>query len=273
MFGQVSINSFQWRKFTTDTPTTTPGTAITPGTSGKGSWGQIASALDNDVYEIWLWVNANNANSGARTTVVDIGVDPAGGTNYTSVINDIIVSEADAAVAGGRWYRFLFYIKSGSTVGARAYSNNSATVAVAGMFFGLPTHPELLRAGQYSETIGTSTYLGTSFTPGTSGAWGSWASLGTTTRPLWHWNLGVGINNGTITSLMYFVELAVGDGTNYYTIIEKMPIFLKSTNETLASPMFDNFYEVPAGATLYVRGSCSGTPVTGFGASAIGIGG
>jgi hypothetical protein len=35
----------------------------------------------------------------------------------------------------------------------------------------------------------------------------------------------------------------------------------------------DGFWEAPAGSNLYVRGTCSGTAVTGFSADVICIGG
>lgn len=274
MIGLMNRNSFNWRSFTTSTPSTTPGTAITPGSGAEGSYAQIASALTNDVYGFMLWINAGNTTGTQRDILVDIGVDPAGGTSYTAVINNLLVSQAAAALNGGVWFYFPFFIKAGSTVGARARSNSTSTVRVAGVFYGLPTHPETCPVGQYSETIGASGNAGTSFTPGNSGAAGAWASLGTTTWPCWWWQLGVGIANTTTTALAYLIDLAYGDGTNQVMIFEKLPILLPGTAEQTTKPLtVDGFKEVPAGATLYVRGSCSGTAVTGFSATAIGIGG
>ena len=144
---------------------------------------------------------------------------------------------------------------------------------MAAIVYGRPTNPEAILVGQYSETVGNGTFPGTPFTPGNSGAEGSWVSLGTTTRPTWWWQLCAGYSGTTLTSLMYYLDLAVGDGTNKHMIIENMPVFIRGTAETWAhDKTLDGYWEVPAGATLYVRGSCSGTALA-LRATAVGIGG
>jgi hypothetical protein len=280
MIGLLPINSWNWKYTNADAPSTTPGTSVTPGASdAEGSWTQIASGANiaQDVYLLTLWITGGNLTGYQKNHLLDIGIDPAGGTSYTERIANIVCGASDAAVAGGRWYYFPFFIKAGSSVAVRIQGSYSTagTVRVAAVFYGQPVHPEIWRVGQYSETIGTITdSAGVSFTPGNSGAEGSWVSLGTTTRALWFFQLCVGISNGTITSLMYHTDLAVGDGSNKHMIIENQPLFIRGTAETLGNPLNVNgYWEVPAGATLYVRGSCSGTAVTGFHAVAVGIGG
>jgi hypothetical protein len=51
-----------------------------------------------------------------------------------------------------------------------------------------------------------------------------------------------------------------------------MPMFNPGTAESSSNPLFDGYWEVPAGATLYVRGSATGTAETTE-AVAVGIGG
>jgi len=251
---------FQWKAYTTPNPSTTPGTSITAGSGTKGSWGQVLSALSNDVYMLELWINAGNSSGAQRDYWIDIGVDPAGGTSYSVLIADIVGHMADSAVAGGRWYRFPIFIKAGSTVGARAQGNGANAIRVAAIAYGWPTNPEAVLVGQYSETLGNGTFPGVSFTPGSSGAEGNWVQVGTTTRNCWWWQIGVGYSGTTLTSLMYYIDLATGDSSNKHMIIENMPVFIRGTAETWAQfATFDGFWEVPAGASLYVRGSCSGT--------------
>jgi len=73
---------------------------------------------------------------------------------------------------------------------------------------------------------------------------------------------------------MYHIDLAYGDATNKTLIIENQKILLSGTAEATARPLdMMSFSDVPAGSTLYVRGTCSGTSVTGFYAKAYGIGG
>jgi hypothetical protein len=73
---------------------------------------------------------------------------------------------------------------------------------------------------------------------------------------------------------MYYVDLAYGDASNKHLIIENQPLCLPGTAERVGMPLaFTGYWEVPSDGTLYVRGACSGTAVTGFSAVAIGVGG
>lgn len=274
----VAKSGFSWSYSLQTTPSTTPGVAVTPGSGSKGSYVQLASGanLAFDCYEILLWVFAGNTSTGIRDILIDIGLDPAGGTTYvqTGGINNIFVPQDSNAVEGGRWFWFPLFIKAGTSVGVRAQANSTSTVRVMARFYGKPTHPENLAVGQYSETIGVSGNGGTPFTCGNSAAWGSWTSLGTTTRPCWYWELCYGHNVGTTTAQMYFAELGYGDGTaaGTVTIISCKPQHNPGTAEKSGSPSMGGYWEVPAGGTLYVRGSASGTAETTE-AVAVGIGG
>ncbi len=269
-----SFCGFQWKAYTTPNPSTTPGTSITAGSGSKGSWGQILSALTYDVYGLMLWINTGWASATQRDYLIDIGVDPAGGSSYSPVISNILAHQASDPIYGGRWYYFPFFIKAGSTVGARAQSNGAYTIRVAAIAYGRPTNPEVALCGQYSETLGVSGNGGTSITPGASGAEGAWVSLGTTTKNLWWFQLCVGFSTTATTALIYFCDLATGDETNKHMIIENLPLFNPGALEKTGNPlMMDGYWEVPAGGTLYVRASCSGTSDTGCNALAVGIGG
>lgn len=272
----VGKSGYNWWYSLQTTPSTTPGVSVTPGSGSKGSYVQLASGanLAQDVYLVLLWVVAGNTAATIRDILMDIGLDPAGGTSYgqTGGISDIMVSQASNAVDGGRWFEFPLFIKAGTSVGVRGQASSTSTFRCAAWFFGRPTHPELVPVGQYSETIGVSGNGGTPYTCGNSAAWGSWTSLGTTTRPLWHWHLCTGHNVGTTTAQMYFSELGYGDGTNMVTIIPCLPHFNPGTSERTGQPPLWGIWEVPAGGTLYVRGSASGTAETTE-AVVVGIGG
>jgi hypothetical protein len=272
----IGKSGFNWWYSLQTAPSTTPGMSVTPGSGSKGSYVQLASGanLVNDVYGVLLWIVAGNTTATIRDILLDIGLDPAGGTSYSQVggINNIFVPQAASAVNSGRWFYFPLFIKAGTSVGARGQANGTSTFRVASWFFGRPTKPENIAVGQYSETIGVSGNGGTPFTCGNSGAWGSWTSLGSTTRPCWYWQLAWGHNVGTTTSQMYFAELGYGDGTNMVTIIPCMPMFNPGTAEQSSNPCLEGIWEVPAGGTLYVRGSASGTAETTE-AVAVGIGG
>lgn len=271
----VAKNQFNWAYHQPNNPSTTPGVSVTPGSGAEGSWAQLASSANiaNDVYGIWVNINSGNTTATQRDILIDIGVDPAGGTNYTAVISDILASQAAAGVAGGFHFYFPIAIKAGSSVAARARSNSTSTVRVSAIFYGLPSDPGAAAVGQYSETLGASGNAGTAFTPGNSSAEGSWVSLGTTAKNCWWWQLCVGIANSATTSLMYHCDLGVGDASNKHIIIENQRLYLPGTAEQTGMPLMMGSYEVPAGATIYVRGTCSGTAATGFSATAIGVGG
>jgi len=264
---------------------TSPGTSVTPGASNaEGTFTQIASSANiaQDCYWVYIAVSSGNTSANQKDHLLDIGVDPAGGTSYTAAISDIVCGESagcGSGVNGPVTFLFPLFIKSGSSVAVRIQGSNATagTVRVSAKFWGQPSNTESVPVGQYSETIGTITNSqGVSFTPGTA-ADGTWVSLGTTTNALWWWQLCVQVSNGTLTALNTYVDLAFGDATN--KIIISRLVFYTSTLEAAADSFKLNlalpscFMRVPGGSTLYVRGRCSAAPNTGWNAVAVGIGG
>lgn len=274
-------NRFHWKYSNWGAPDSTPGVSVTPGASGaEGAWTQMASSANiaQDVYAFSIAVNSGFVTGNQKDHLLDIGVDPAGGTSYTAIIQNIVCGQS-AAIGSAKQFFFPMFVKAGSSVAARVQGSNATagTVRISMVFYGRPSNPESILVGQYSETIGTITgSAGVSFTPG-NGAEGSWTSLGTTTRPLWWFQLGIQVSNGTITAHYGIYDLAVGDGTNKDIIIEDLFLFYGGTTEdhrqTSQNNFLEGYYEVPAGATLYVRGYNSASPPTGYNAVAIGIGG
>lgn len=264
-------------------PSATPGTSVTPGISNaEGSWTQIQGALTYTAFGFWLRIsdNAVATPTTGKNFLCDIGVDPAGGSSYTSIIDNIVCGSAGPiTAAGGHVFFFPLTIRAGSTIAARIQgSHGTATASRVGIrLYGLGQRPEAFARGQYSETIGTITNSnGVSFTPGNA-ADGSWASLGTTAKKLWYWNIGYQIDNGTITAEYTYIEIAVGDATNKVVIARRM--HQGTTSEQIgsivhpSSHVFESFWPVPAGSTMYIRGRCLNAPDTGYNGVAIGIGG
>jgi hypothetical protein len=280
----AGFSAFQWGYNNLGAPSATPGTLITAGGSNaEGSWTQIASGANiaNDVYGIGLWLTALSG-TGDRQLLLDIGVDPAGGTSYTAVVSNMVVGNfptAVTAINSGTRFLFPLFIKAGSSVAVRAQGNNvtGPTFRVVANFFGHPTRPESALVGTFAETIGTITNSqGVGFTPGNN-AWGSYQLLGATVAPLWWWQGCYSINNGTITAEYTYIEFSYGDASN------KIPIMTLLHAGTTAEVVCDminanqnifNCYEpVPAGTNIYVRGFCQNAPDTGYNAVMIGIGG
>lgn len=264
-------------------PSATPGTSVVPGASNaEGSWTAIASSANiaQDVYGLYVQVAAGATSGQIKSHLLDIGVDPAGGTSYSAIISNLVCGCSPAlTAAGAREFFFPIFIKAGSSVAVRIQGSNATagTVRVIARFYGYRSAPEGMRVGQYSETIGTITNSsGVSFTPGNA-ADGGWTLLGATTLPLWWWQLGYQIDNGTITAEYTYLELAYGDASNKQTIFKVM--HGGTTAEVCGLAMQTSmlaiaaYAPVPAGTNIYVRGRCNNAPDTGYNAVAIGVGG
>jgi hypothetical protein len=229
---------------------------------------------------MYIAVGGGNLTAVAKNHLLDIGVDPAGGTSYTAVISNISCGQTQAVTTGWDEFVFPFFVKAGSSVAVRVQGSHTTagTVRVVADFFGRPTNPEMVPCGTYSETIGTITNSNGPTIVAGSTAEGAWTSIGTTAKDLWNWTLGYQLNNGTITASYYAVDLAYGDATNKEIILENVPFGFYGTAEIKASTLMgrslirkDRY--VPGGSTLYVRVACSAAPIAGSTVTVIGIGG
>lgn len=280
---QAKVNSFLWNYSNFTAPSATPGTSVTPGASNaEGSWVQVASAgnIAYDVCLLYIAIGGGNTSGAQKDHLLDIGVDPAGGTSYTALISNIVCGQTQAVTTGWDEFVFPIRIKAGSSVAVRVQGSNATagTVRVVADFFGRPTEPSVVPVGQWAETIGTVTNsAGPSITPGNA-AEGSWTSIGTTTKDLWHWQLGMQLSNGTITAQYTTFDLAYGDATNKEIILADVTIGFYGTAEIKASTLRGRNLiraqrKVPAGSTMYVRARCSTAPTATYNCTAIGIGG
>ncbi len=265
-------------------PTTTAGLSVVPGASNaEGSYtGHVlatAAQLTQDIYWLYLTVHSGGSTGQQKDHLLDIGVDPAGGTSYTTVIANVVCGETYGPSGIAQHFVFPIFIKAGSQVAVRIQGSNATagTVIVAATFIGQPNNPEAAPVGMFSETIGTITNsAGQGFTPGNA-ADGTWQSLGTTAKAMWWWQLGYQVSAGTITAEQCFIDLAYGDGSNKHIILRGLNS--SSTSEQVGALLPANLFaarcycHVPAGATMYVRGRCNNAPDTGYNAVAIGIGG
>lgn len=264
-------------------PGSTIGTSVTPGASNtEGSWTQIASSANiaQDCYWLYLQVHSGATSTAAKNHLLDIGIDPAGGTSYTAFISNLQIGASPAlTVAGAREFVFPIFIKSGSSVAVRIQGSNATagTVRVAARFYGQPSRPEAVPVGTISQTFGTITNSsGQSITPGNASD-GGWVDLGATSNPLWWFQLGYGIDNATITAEYTYFEVAWGDGTNKHSMFKVMhggttgeTCGLAAQTQMLACSAYN---PVPAGSNIYVRARCNNPPDTGYHVTVVGIGG
>lgn len=278
----LSAYNFTYDNWGTN-PASTIGTSVVPGASNaEGSWTQIASSanIEQDCYWLYIQVHSGAASAAAKNHLLDIGVDPAGGTSYTAIISNLDIGATPSlSQAGNREYVFPFFIAAGSSVAVRIQGSNATagTVRVAARFYGHPTRPEAVPVGTFSQTFGTITNSnGQSFTPGNA-ADGSWVDLGSVTSDLWWFQMGYGIDNATITAEYTYIEVAWGDGTNKHTMFKVM--HGGTTGETAGMAAQTSllacaaYNPVPAGANIYIRGRCNNAPDANYHATVIGIGG
>lgn len=284
MLAQVGVNrfSFIYSNIGATPVSTTPGTSVVPGASDvEGSWTEIATSsnISQDIYFLWIVIGAGATTSTVKDHLLDIGVDPAGGTSYVAIISNIACGQSTAFNTGmGLYFQFPIFIKSGSSVAVRVQGSaaTAGTVRIVATFYGQPSHPELFRVGRYSETVGTITgSAGVGFTPGDTGAEGTYQSLGTLAKACWWWQLGVQLSNGTISALkIYHFDLAYGDGSNKHIIIQDLRVIITTSEQFQSSFIpYPCYADLPAGTELWVRGTCSTTIDSGWNAVAIGIGG
>jgi len=259
-------------------PSTTFGTSVTPATNSFGSYAQLVAgaSVTYDLWELDIVVHGLSASGVARNAVVRLGIDPAGGTSYTTVA-DLLVGPAGSITAGGVRFTFPYAVKAGSSIGI-AGSVNSGTLTAFRAFCtgrGMPSHPESIRAGAYIDAFGVTlaSSSGTAVTPGTA-AEGSWTEIGTLTRTCWHWNFGIGVNDSTMTALTMLVDIGIGDASN-----KKIVISNAWTSSNTAEEVYKGFAHScgyglgVSGDKVYARIQASTTPDSNVSIACYGTGG
>jgi hypothetical protein len=280
------ISSFNWSFDNYGTnPSLTPGTSTIPGASNaEGGNALIATGaqLTQDVYWVHVAISGGGTSAAAKNHLLDVGVDPAGGSSYTYVVSNMVCGATPAyGAAPGAVAHFYFplFIKAGSQVAMRVQGSNATagTVRITAKFYGQPSSPHTMPVASFSETIGTITNSnGVSFTPGNA-ADGTAVSLGTTAKAMWWWQLCYQIDNGTITAEQTYIDLGYGPTGSQKWF--KRLIHAGTTTEAISDQMLCNllfaecYMPLPAGTELWVRGRCVNAPDTGYNAVAVGFGG
>lgn len=254
----------------TDRPSTTDGTSTTPGNNSKGSYSAAIVSSANMAADAWwieIYVSSGAASAAARDTLVDIGMDPAGGTSYSVLIPDLLApSSAPYATFGGIQYSFPLHIPAGAQLAARTSVNGGAgnpRVAIA--VYGQPTNPDMRWKGTAVEALGivAASSRGTTVTSGTTSE-GAWTSLGTASFDSWYVDVGFGIQNTAMSALGHHMDLSHGaSGGDVIDLVDSLASTTAAEQVTKYASS-QSFCEIPAGATVYGRMQCSGTPVSGL---------
>jgi hypothetical protein len=250
----------------TGTPNaSSPGTSVTPGTSNAdGTAVSVLSGLSFDAHYLVVGLSGFLVSTAAFYCLLDVLADPAGGTSWGSFIDDLVcgMTVAQAATVGTElWYYFPVFIKSGTSLGVQARTSHSAAGAgkVIMYAYGNPSRPEMWWCGQKVETLGVTaaSSVGTNVTPGNSGAFGSWTTIGTSTQ---RYGAIQHAHNGTDSSsaaLGYYWQIGAGSqqlpgSPTLYTCMGTGESGARSGHQLIHC-------DIPASTTLQLRATCSGT--------------
>lgn len=260
-------NSFEWStNNNTGRPATTLGSSITPAQNSKGSWTEILADLAEEVWAVTVVIHSTTVAAQIKDVLVDIGIDPAGGTSYTTLIPNLLAGGANSFTQGtpGAAYFFPLHIPKGAAVAARGSVNNATvgTIRVYIQVHGKPTHPELFKKGFSVEAFGitAASSRGTAITAGTTSE-GAWTELtaGTLSKDYFWAQVGRGIHDTTAQNGVVGIDVAAGDASTKRVILDQV-LSAESTNEYASKwqTPWQGPVRVPSGSRIYGRAQCSG---------------
>lgn len=245
-------------------PVTSMGTNNPPGALNvKGAWTTILSALEFDAYAIRIRFNASATGGTAKSLLTDVGTDPAGGVVFSVVIPDLISGPSGTWLLGLVYdYYFPLFIPAGSSVACRSQTNAAAGGAnfVVMDVYGRPRDVSQLRVGTRVESYGivsAGSSRGTIITPGTV-AEGAYVTLGTTTLPVWWFQAGFSIIDGSMNGDVYHLDVASGDAPNEQILIEDMACATTGSEQIGQLLSVPQARDLAIGTTIRGRGQVSG---------------
>jgi hypothetical protein len=270
-------NSWGFRVDNYGTNLNAPGTTISAGVSNaEGTFVKLVSgsAITEDCYALQLLLHSGTATGVNTERLFDLRYLP-GDSGDSGVAADVASAAAfieniacGAATPlytlGGLNFYFPVKVpKSASVWGRQQISDGTNRAIVAALkLYGQPSRPEAVWAGSGVETVGTAANSqGVVVTPGDA-AYGSYVSLGTTTKACHFWQFSLQLSSATFDGEQLLVDVAYGDETNKVPILTKQPCSASDTAERLCKFMWfgDGYQSVPAGATIYMRAWCSNAP-------------
>lgn len=156
------------------------GSAVIPGLSNAdGSAATLLPALAHDCEYLVLAISGFQLSGTDGSALLDILVDPAGGTSWTEKISDLLCGytgaidyDASAIPSIPLMYHFPLWLPAGASIGALARASNGSAFAnaprVVAFAAGGNKNPASWWCGQKVETVGTmspSTSRGQTHTP------------------------------------------------------------------------------------------------------------
>lgn len=256
--------------------TATPGTSVTTGAASgtKGAVSQLIASTAFDAY--WVTVIASDYRLAATASqgCLDILI---GAATEEVLIPDLLMGYCGHAAGSGclgpkRW-DFPLYIPAGSRLAAQAAGARVSTAFRVWVFlYGGDGYPAF-RVGSKVTTYGVTVPVGTTVTPGASGAEGSWTQITASTSeshfafvPSYQASGDTTINDRALA-----VDLGVGSATEEE--IMQSWWFNTNSNESMSGPInsMPCFQDVPASTRLVMRASNSGANDGGYNAAVHGV--
>ena len=268
-----------WAYYTDNMPSTPSasqfGTTVTAGANDTmGTAVTCISALSHDCEYMQIFPGGYASSTNAGETIMDILFDPAGGTSWTTLISGLLVGHTrsrSTSTPSPLCYDFPIWLPSGTSIGAQAQTHLTTTDAgeVIISVRGGNRNPASWWCGQGVETIGVdrTSSQGTLITPGNSGAFSSWTSLGSptvTTRTAGAVQFA-GQGNSNNTSARAF-RLEFGADSNI--IGPPLNVFTNSTEDGWNMNSGLIFKQIESGEQLQVRGTSGATNTEQIGCAA-----
>lgn len=245
-------------------PGATLGTQVTASgsTNTKGSYAQLIAATAADCYFITVLIADCATSASAVRALVDIAIGGAGSEKV--ILPNLLAGMAGVSSGQARPKRFDFpvFVKAGSRISARIQSSvASKTASVAVILYEAPQSPAWAGGQVVAYGVSTGTSGGTDVVAGTSGAEGSYTTIGTTSQS--HRALVAacaGTNDATIVSANMYADLAVGATPT--PVVEGLYVGAVNSEEVCNPVPSLVPTSVPASEALKVRLSSEGVAQT-----------
>lgn len=233
-----------------------------------GTWTSVITAAEFDVFLCGVTIRETFASTVDSSCLVNIGVDPAGGTSYTVEIPGILGAGAAASSGGGgfkvmTWFPCFF--PKGSQIAAQIQGLVISQTAIVGVTLiggKNRSNPFPHRARIVSYGADTATSGGTVMANAAIDTKGAWTQLGVdTTRR--HSGLVVctAIGNANVTGGRYLIDVGIdpAGGTTFGVVIGDVWAQIASTE---VSYMVDPLsclvgIDIPVGAAIAARAAGS----------------
>ena len=194
--------------FTTAASANVDGTAVT-----------VLSALARDACYLVLSFAQTSGIGVPPQVMADILIDPAGGTSWSSLIDDLLVGSAGNLNSSGGtganlYFHFPLWIPAGASIGvqARRAHTTALTGQIQAWVYGEPKRPDQWWCGQKVESLGinAASSSGTGHVPAAVGAFSTWATIGTSTKRYGALQFSVGGTDSNSLNGVTYWQMGVG---------------------------------------------------------------